>query len=607
LELKPGTRQSLISGKQLLLFASSRSLFLRKQESIDVQSPTRSLYQILSNHKTEILILLLFLTVRLWAVWSGRLPVDSDEAIFGIMTFEILHGNFPVYYLGQNYLGTFQAWALFPFQWLFGSTTLAIRMLALGEGLVILFVWRWIFHKWGLEKCWIYFAVLFALPPEFVFSWTMKSRAQVETLLLGSLWVAGWVHLVNPRGTINTRIRPWALFGLLSGLCWWTSPLTVQFGFPALVASLWDRALRRKLFDGVKLFFHSSPASKVWPVVLFTFLLSTGLLILRPVLSEDSSAGLMLYHLRWLLLGLFFVGLIGLLFFGRQNRPARGVLAFALGLFAGQLPAMTALFHALGNSHEMKVLELEKISLNIHHLLLLTLGGFIGILNKHLESYGLPLLIAFTVVVIYLLFFCFLAAFLFRAGQGKKRIPVGVKYALAGIVLAAVFLCLVQEKLGVANRYGLPMMFMALILLGWFFRQLGRINRFFSGGVLFFLLLVHFLSIAQLQTEEVVFPSAIPREDHRVIEFLKRQSIPSAVTSLTSASRGYWDAYRLSWFSGEEVIFHPVFHMPRVERYRRRVQRADRLAVVTKIPEGVEKVFNPKFRRMLDRKTVDGA
>ena len=108
----------------------------------------------------------LYVAHRLWVVLTGRCPLDSDEAIFGIMGMEALRGQFRAFYHGQDYLGSFQALASIPFLVLLGASPLALRVTAIAEGAVILLCWRRIFRKWSLPReAWFLFALLFAFGP----------------------------------------------------------------------------------------------------------------------------------------------------------------------------------------------------------------------------------------------------------------------------------------------------------------------------------------------------------------------------------------------------------------------------------------------------------
>src|SRR5579875_73913 len=55
---------------------------------------------------------LLAVIVRVWLIVHTNGVLDGDEATVGIQAEHILRGQFPVYYYGQAYLGSFQAYVI---------------------------------------------------------------------------------------------------------------------------------------------------------------------------------------------------------------------------------------------------------------------------------------------------------------------------------------------------------------------------------------------------------------------------------------------------------------------------------------------------------------
>jgi hypothetical protein len=55
------------------------------------------------------LLVFLAIATRLWAAARWSANFDSDEAIIGLMARHILRGQVPIYYYGQNYLGSLDA------------------------------------------------------------------------------------------------------------------------------------------------------------------------------------------------------------------------------------------------------------------------------------------------------------------------------------------------------------------------------------------------------------------------------------------------------------------------------------------------------------------
>jgi hypothetical protein len=105
------------------------------------------------------------------------------------------------------------------------------------------------------------------------------------------------------------------------------------------------------------------------------------------------------------------------------------------------------------------------------------------------------------------------------------------------------------------------------------------------------LLAIHVASIANAPRTAVEWRTGVEQLDAEVIRFLLDREITIAATSLNGSSSGYWEAYRLTFSSGERVRVHPILHMPRIDRYRTALKEAQRAAIVTTAPEMVSSVL----------------
>src|SRR3954453_20028827 len=74
-------------------------------------------------------LLLLGLARRLAVIASPLGEIDGDEAVVGLMARHIAFlGERPVFYYGQPYLGSLEAFTAAPFFVLFGPTTLVLKL-----------------------------------------------------------------------------------------------------------------------------------------------------------------------------------------------------------------------------------------------------------------------------------------------------------------------------------------------------------------------------------------------------------------------------------------------------------------------------------------------
>ena len=68
------------------------------------------------------------IVVRLWTISRWPATFDGDEAIFGLMAKHILLGETPIFFYGQDYLGTFDAFLESIMLRIFGSDPFWLRV-----------------------------------------------------------------------------------------------------------------------------------------------------------------------------------------------------------------------------------------------------------------------------------------------------------------------------------------------------------------------------------------------------------------------------------------------------------------------------------------------
>ncbi|MBV9582423.1 MAG: glycosyltransferase family 39 protein, partial [Chloroflexi bacterium] len=188
------------------------------------------------------------LAVRL-AVLAGPLgELDADEAVVGLMARHIaFDGERPIFYYGQAYLGSLEAFSAAPLFLLFNSSPLLLKLVPVAYSLGFLVLSALVARRLFGDGPAVLTALYLALPPAMWSVWSTKARggyAEVlflgEALLLIALWLA------------SARRPIWGVLvgGLVAGLALWTHLLAVVYIVPVLVFLL----LRRRdwsLADGV--------------------------------------------------------------------------------------------------------------------------------------------------------------------------------------------------------------------------------------------------------------------------------------------------------------------------------------------------------------------
>ena len=170
------------------------------------------------------------------------MPFNSDEAVVALMARHILQGERPIFFYGQAYLGSLDAWLVAAGFKLFGQQVWVIRLvqglLYLGTVATAYLLARRVYpgSRWIARAG----VLLLAAPTVTVTLYTTASLGGYgETLLIGNLLLL--LALTVHAG----RDRPahWLALGLLSGLGFWAFGLILVYLMPVLITLL--LALRR--------------------------------------------------------------------------------------------------------------------------------------------------------------------------------------------------------------------------------------------------------------------------------------------------------------------------------------------------------------------------
>ncbi len=165
-------------------------------------------------------------------------PFNSDEAIVGLMARHILMGERPVFFYGQAYMGSLDAFLVAAGFAVFGQQVWVIRLVQLLLYLGTVATTAWLGREaFGSRKVGLLAAALLAVPTVNMTLYTTASLGGYgEALLLGNLLLL--VSLVAARRHLpkeNTRF-PWqwlGLWGILAGCGLWANGLTLVYSLPS--------------------------------------------------------------------------------------------------------------------------------------------------------------------------------------------------------------------------------------------------------------------------------------------------------------------------------------------------------------------------------------
>ncbi|WP_228532182.1 DUF423 domain-containing protein [Micromonospora sp. ANENR4] len=167
---------------------------------------------------------------RLALLFADVPPTNSDEATMGLAALHVARGDgFPVWFYGQAYMGTLEAYLAAPLVALAGPSVLVLRLPTLAlYALFLLLSWR-LTRRLGGDR-WYALLVVAVL--------ALGSDRVVKNQLIAG---GGYPEL-NPAGAAlalltvglcvtgaGARLPRWAAWGLVSGVLLWVDPLILPY------------------------------------------------------------------------------------------------------------------------------------------------------------------------------------------------------------------------------------------------------------------------------------------------------------------------------------------------------------------------------------------
>ncbi len=203
-----------------------------------------------------ICLLLLAAAWKLIFLLRDAFPFNSDEAIVALMARHILQGERPVFFYGQAYMGSLDAFLVAGGFALFGQQVWVIRLvqtlLYLGTLFTTILLGRAALGSWrvGLGA-----GLLLAVPAVNTTVYTTVSLGGYgEALLLGNLMLLAALALHRRDEAGSPMPAGWFwLWGLLAGMGVWANGLTLVYSAPSGLFLLWLVFRRRRPRPGLYL------------------------------------------------------------------------------------------------------------------------------------------------------------------------------------------------------------------------------------------------------------------------------------------------------------------------------------------------------------------
>ena len=184
------------------------------------------------NRVLLLIILLIGLFLRIYAVHVNSYVIDSDEAIVGLMAKHInndFRDSLPIFYYGQDYMGSLEAILTSVVFKLFGQNNFNLKLIPIIFS--VLHIWlSYLLARCFLNQRFSLLAALFcAFAPNALILWSSKTRGGfIEIVALGSLcFLLAFKVLDFSKIRLNLCLLTFFL-----GLGWWTNNQIVFYIVP---------------------------------------------------------------------------------------------------------------------------------------------------------------------------------------------------------------------------------------------------------------------------------------------------------------------------------------------------------------------------------------
>ncbi|MEW1588862.1 hypothetical protein AB0283_25850 [Micromonospora vinacea] len=245
---------------------------------------------------------------RLWLLTQAAPPTNSDEATMGLAALHIARGeDFPVWFYGQQYMGTLEAYLAAPvFALAGGPSLLGLRLPTLAlYALFLLLTWRLTLRLTGDRWFGLLMVALLALGSDRIVKNQliagggypeMNAAGAALALLAVDLATGGPGRRSAADGrTAGTgrpgwRLARWATWGFLAGLMLWVDPLVLPY--VAATGAVLVGFCRRELWGAAGALLGTAAVLGAAPLLLHSLL--TGRNPLHAVLAAsgaNASAG----------------------------------------------------------------------------------------------------------------------------------------------------------------------------------------------------------------------------------------------------------------------------------------------------------------------------
>lgn len=188
------------------------------------------------------LVILLFLVGILTRTYYFIYPlgrsaeITVDEAVYGLQSGKILAGEWPVFYPAQDYTGSFSAYLSAFLFWLFGVSTVSLKIIPFLFSIGTIFTIYLLAQKAFGQSVGIFTLFVSSLGTPFWNNWSSRAgTGYVEATFLGTLVLILTLEIVKDTREPGGRRYLTIILGFLSGLGFWIQPTIIYFMIPSLI------------------------------------------------------------------------------------------------------------------------------------------------------------------------------------------------------------------------------------------------------------------------------------------------------------------------------------------------------------------------------------
>jgi hypothetical protein len=186
----------------------------------------------LNSMKKEIIYLWIFGGI---AVLSRGLTLltptlAGDETSIGVMALRVMQGDFPVFFYGQNFMGTLEAFLMAFFFHLFSPSPLSLEILPALFSLLFLYLLYLSAKAFFDNKTGLMSVALLSIPPFFLLGWSHEARLHYHfVIIFGNFLLLLAQKMVKGETSAEGKRLLFLAMGLLAGIAWWTNYLIATY------------------------------------------------------------------------------------------------------------------------------------------------------------------------------------------------------------------------------------------------------------------------------------------------------------------------------------------------------------------------------------------